>query len=102
MSTTAQALRVGIPTAAAEVPGPRFGNPVSDAYVTVGCEAYIWGRHLVNIANRVPVSPGCRTERAGSGQHHRRLQAAGRRVTRFGLIRSDRAEELADRRRKHE
>jgi hypothetical protein len=26
---------------------------MTDAYLTVGCEAYIWGRLLVNIANRV-------------------------------------------------
>ena len=39
MSTTAEALRVPLPTAATEVPGLRFGNAMTDAYVTVGWEA---------------------------------------------------------------
>ena len=39
-------------------PGPRFGNAMTDAYLTVGCEAYIWGRPLINMAKRVAAFTG--------------------------------------------
>jgi len=60
MSTTADAPRAPIPTAATEVPGLRVGNAMADAYVTVGCEAYISGRPLINMANRVAGFTGLR------------------------------------------
>jgi len=31
---------------------------MTEVYLTVGCEAYISGRPLVNMANRVALSPG--------------------------------------------
>jgi hypothetical protein len=58
MSTTGEVLRGPIPTAAAEVPGPsvrqRYDRPVGDGR----CEAYIWGRPLVNTAKRVAAVTG--------------------------------------------
>jgi len=54
MSTTGEALRGPIPTAASEVPGPsvrqRYDRPVGDGR----CEAYISGR-----PNALPLSPEC-------------------------------------------
>jgi len=60
---------------------------MTEVYLTVGCEAYISGRPLVNMANRVAAFTG---PRAGSGLYHGHLESAGRRGPCVGLIRSDR------------
>jgi len=91
MSTTAEALRVPIPTAAAELPGPPVRQR-DDRHVSDGrCEAYISGRPVVNMANRVAAFTGLAAPSV-LGVVDITVTSNGRAVAApcVGLIRSDR------------